>query len=278
MDKKRQMVFNLNNFLLAFSEVLNSKKVAYIALNLGIKFGFDNKKLADLCSCALIFCLEKNSLKEFDFLDSSHLEDKTFQEIINFSTLISENFNFSKNSINQRVDALEFMKNNQKNFSKELIENFFEISKNLTFWLDENKFSYLYINQDSESFPRLFTNQVKRPDFLLLIDSIGLIAVDIKNYNIFKDKHLSLNYESEFKKTLAFERLFRLPVWYVYKNNDEWLWISALKAIEVGEIKINSGTKEQFLSLHIDDFTVVKSNNDIGKLWEQRVQFSNKLI
>ena len=46
MDKKRQMVFNLNNFLLAFSEVLNSKKVAYIALNLGIKFGFDNKKLA----------------------------------------------------------------------------------------------------------------------------------------------------------------------------------------------------------------------------------------
>ena len=39
MDKKRQMVFNLNNFLLAFSEVLKSKKVAYIALNLGIKIG-----------------------------------------------------------------------------------------------------------------------------------------------------------------------------------------------------------------------------------------------
>ena len=94
MDKKRQMVFNLNNFLLAFSEVLKSKKVAYIALNLGIKFGFDNKKLADLCSCALIFCLEKNSLKEFDLLDSSHLEDKNFQEIINFSTLIFKNFDF----------------------------------------------------------------------------------------------------------------------------------------------------------------------------------------
>ena len=130
MDKKRQMVFNLNNFLLAFSEVLNSKKVAYIALNLGIKFGFDNKKLADLCSCALIFCLEKNSLKEFDFLDSSHLEDKTFQEIINFSTLICENFDFSKNSINQRANTFDFVKNNKENFSKELIENFFEISKN----------------------------------------------------------------------------------------------------------------------------------------------------
>ena len=156
MDKKRQMVFNLNNFLLAFSEVLNSKKVAYIALNLGIKFGFDNKKLADLCSCALIFCLEKKSLKEFDLLDSSHLEDKTFQEIINFSTLICENFDFSKNSINQRVDALEFVKNNQKNFSKELIENFFEISKNLTFWLDlENESEIvIFIYSNLEDFTK----------------------------------------------------------------------------------------------------------------------------
>jgi hypothetical protein len=65
---------------------------------------------------------------------------------------------------------------------------------------------------------------------------------------------------------------------YVYKNNDQWLWISALKAIEVGEIKTNSETKEQFLSLNIDDFTIVKSNSDICKLWEQRVPFSDKLI
>ena len=124
----------------------------------------------------------------------------------------------------------------------------------------------------------MFSSQVKRPDFLLLIDSIGLIAVDIKNYNIFKSKHLGLNYESELKKTLAFERLFRLPVWYAYKNCEEWLWISALKAIEVGEIKTNSGTNEKFLSLNIDDFTIVKSNSDIGKLWEQRVPFSNKVL
>ena len=156
MDKKRQMVFNLNNFLLAFSEALNSKKVAYIALNLGIKFGFDNKKLADLCSCALIFCLEKNSLKEFDLLDSSHLEDKTFQEIIKFSTLICKNFDFSKNSINQRIDTLDFLKNNQENFSKELIENFFEISKNITFWLDlENESEIvIFIYSNLEDFTK----------------------------------------------------------------------------------------------------------------------------
>ena len=33
-------------------------------------------------------------------------------------------------------------------------------------WLDENKFSYLYISQDIESFSKLFTNQVKSQNFL----------------------------------------------------------------------------------------------------------------
>lgn len=165
-----------------------------------------------------------------------------------------------------------------KKHINEIVQKGKDAEQDFLNWLDKNEFSYLYINQDSESFPKLFTNQVKRPDFLLLIDSIGLIAVDIKNYNIFKDTHLGLNYESELKKTLAFERLFRLPVWYAYKNNDEWLWISALKAIEVGEVKINKETNKEFLSLNINNFTIVKSNSDMGKLWEQRVSFSNKVL
>jgi hypothetical protein len=161
-------------------------------------------------------------------------------------------------------------------WNNEIVNKVKDSEQDLINWLDENKFSYLYINQDIKYFSKLFTNQVKNPDFLLLIDSIGLIAVNIMNYTIFNDKHLSLNYESEFKNTLTFEKISKLPVWYVYKNNDEWLWISALKAIEVGEMKINSGTNEKFLSLNIDDFTTVKSNSDIGKLWEERVSFYSK--
>ncbi|ACZ11989.1 NERD domain-containing protein [Sulfurospirillum deleyianum] len=138
-------------------------------------------------------------------------------------------------------------------------------------WLDQNGFSYLYINQDTDSFPQLFKNHVKRPDFLVLIDSIGLIAVDVKNYKKHQEKYCPLPYESELKKTLSFERMFRIPVWYAYKNEESsWLWISALKAVEVGKLIAKEGQAD-FLSIKIEDFTEVTSNQDIGKLWEQRL-------
>lgn len=138
-------------------------------------------------------------------------------------------------------------------------------------WLDHNGFSYLYINQDSHSFPQLFKNHVKRPDFLVLIDSIGLIAVDVKNYKKHQEKYCPLPYESELKKTLSFERIFRIPVWYAYLDEESsWLWISALKAVEVGKLIVQKD-KDDFLSIKIEDFTKITNNQDIGKLWEQRM-------
>ncbi|MFY9106242.1 HD-GYP domain-containing protein [Aliarcobacter cryaerophilus] len=236
MDKKRQIVFNLNNFLLAFSEVLNSKKVAYIALNLGIKFGFDNKKLADLCSSALIFCLEKNSLKEFDFLDSSHLEDKTFQEIINFSTLICENFDFSKNSINQRVDTLEFVKNNKENFSKELIENFFEISKNLTFWLD--------LENESE------------------------IVIFI--YSNLEDFTKALDFENIFKMTKVFHKLqnpksnildsaLKVTDFFEFEHKDKQIFLIATSLQNIGKLYISKDILEKKEPLNLEEKEIIKS-------------------
>ena len=218
--------------------------------------------------------------EEIPFSNLRYKQDIIEQTSIGYNIIIrtidDKEISFSVYSEQSKNDVKEALRNIYWN--NKIVQICKNAEQDFLNWLDENKFSYLYINQDIESFSKLFTNQVKSPNFLLLIDSIGLVAVNIMNYTTFKDKHLSLNYESEFKNTLTFEKLFKLPVWYVYKNNDQWLWINALKAIEVGEIKTNSETKEQFLSLNIDDFTIVKSNNDIGKLWEQRVKFFNKLV
>lgn len=216
--------------------------------------------------------------EEIPFSNLRYKQDIIEQTSIGYNIIIrtidDKEISFSVYSEQSKNDVEETLNNIYWN--NEIVNKVKDSEQDLINWLDENKFSYLYINQDIKYFSKLFTNQVKNPDFLLLIDSIGLIAVNIMNYTIFNDKHLSLNYESEFKNTLTFEKISKLPVWYVYKNNDEWLWISALKAIEVGEMKINSGTNEKFLSLNIDDFTTVKSNSDIGKLWEERVSFYSK--
>lgn len=73
MDKKREILFNLNNFLLSTSIVLDYvnnekkatqlghlKRVSYIALSLGVILKLDNKQLSDLCSYSLCSSLALN--------------------------------------------------------------------------------------------------------------------------------------------------------------------------------------------------------------------------
>lgn len=86
MDKKKQMQFNLNNFLLSTSIALDfvsknrykislghAKRVAFIALNIGIKFDLSPEELSDLCSYSLLSSIGLNQSND----------DKTFCEISN---------------------------------------------------------------------------------------------------------------------------------------------------------------------------------------------------
>ncbi len=147
-------------------------------------------------------------------------------------------------------------------------------------WLNDNKLSYLYVDQSVETFSTLFKGNVKRPDFLLLLESVGMIAIDVKNHTQYKNS-FSLNMESEFLRSLSFERLFRLPLWYAYKSENNgrlvWLWISALKALEVGVISINSKSKEKFLRIDVKHFEEISTNEDIGKLYTHRINSTNNL-
>lgn len=150
-------------------------------------------------------------------------------------------------------------------------------------WLDEHRLSYLYINQDREYFASFFKDNVKRPDFLVLIDSIGIIAIDVKNYTLLNNGCYRLDYEEEVRKVLSFERLFRIPVWYAYLSKDDgehvWYWISALKAVEVGHIRNIKKDKadKEVLFIEINEFVKIQLNDDLGKLYSQRLPHLNKI-
>lgn len=148
-------------------------------------------------------------------------------------------------------------------------------------WLKANRLSYLYVDQSSDSFSTLFNGAVKRPDFLVLLESIGLIAVDAKNYTLSRDEY-TLKYEGEVKQVLAFERLFRIPVWYAYLGKDSegpcWYWISALRALEVGELRTRSEDSVQFLAIKLSEFCKVRSNSDLGGLYTQRLPKIEKIL
>lgn len=145
----------------------------------------------------------------------------------------------------------------------------------LNAWLKSIGISYVYLDQSQKTFPDLFKGNVKRPDFFVLLESIGLIAVDAKNYTLSAGEY-TLPLETELKRVLAFERLFRIPVWYAYMGKTSatttvWYWISALKAIEVGQVRRKKETDEDFLAIKLDHFERIEKNEDLGKLYTHRL-------
>ncbi|WP_195783442.1 hypothetical protein [Aliarcobacter butzleri] len=150
MDKKKQMAFNLNNFLLAISNILDFKefdlkkvqlnhfkRVSYIALNLGIKFNLEPKIMADLCSLTLVYTLEKNDLEKLPFLNGKEfLENSLIKEIVEFCSSLDKEFLLTSNEIENRKKVLKYVKSNKNNYSKELVNNFLEVSSQISFWLD----------------------------------------------------------------------------------------------------------------------------------------------
>lgn len=184
MDKKKQMQFNLNNFLIATSIALDfvaknkykitlghSKRVAYIALNIGIKMNLSPEELSDLCSYSLVstvgleqsntdkeFCeISNDFVKNFPFLtqqkdilkyqkekvDGSGIfalkqeEIPLFSQIIFLARTLDSMYDFGKENIKNRFDAVEIVKSNLDiYFSREIIEKFFECVSNISFWQD----------------------------------------------------------------------------------------------------------------------------------------------
>lgn len=142
MDKKKQMPFNLNNFLLATSSAFDFRKkdlenitlghykrVAFISLHLGIKHNFEPKQLADLCSYSLCYDFKKEDLEKLPFLEKSEtLNNPLFLEIVSFASFLDKEFSLGIDNIENRIKAKEYIKENKS----ELLD----ISSQVGFFLD----------------------------------------------------------------------------------------------------------------------------------------------
>jgi len=153
----------------------------------------------------------------------------------------------------------------------------------LSAWFSNNGLAYVAVSQNKETFAKMFRDDVKRPDFLLLFDSLGMIAVDAKNITPYKPKEIvyySLPLEEELKRAISFERIFRIPVWYALMDNTGgercWYWISSLKAVEVGYVETND-KNVQFLKIKRDEFVKITTGSDLAHLYLQRVPSAKKI-
>jgi len=141
-------------------------------------------------------------------------------------------------------------------------------------WLENHNIPYFYIEQSPETFSGVFRSIAKRPDFLVVIRHLGIIAVDVKSQTINPNighKNFVLDEENEVKKYIEFEKITRLPVWIVFgkpeENYNAWYWIPLFKILEF-PLKTSSRNKKPFRTISTVDciHINVKQNEPISKL------------
>ncbi|WP_022670183.1 hypothetical protein [Hippea alviniae] len=133
-------------------------------------------------------------------------------------------------------------------------------------WLDSKKYPYIYVDQGTDTFSNFFKDFTKRPDFLVIVRNFGIIAVDVKEKNNREYKDFILD-EEEVKKYLAFERITKLPVWFVFCRREEeyknWYWISLSKVLECS-IKKSQASGDEFRAINSSDCIIIQVGRGDG--------------
>jgi len=140
-------------------------------------------------------------------------------------------------------------------------------------WLDKHNISYLYIQQDENTFASVFKNNLKRPDFLILIPSLGLMMVDVKYKNL-NPKYEDLAIDAyDIKRYSRLQRTFNLPIWFVLSNENvafkTWFWIPLPKVLEEGMPRFRSSkSKMDYYAVPLKHFVQVSDRDSLHRIFE----------
>ncbi len=86
-------------------------------------------------------------------------------------------------------------------------------------WLDRCTLPHIYVEQSPLTLPVALKGEIKRPDFLVGIPSIGTVAVDVKAKRVYAD---TLVVDADEHRTLLnFETFFNISVWFACFPPDE---------------------------------------------------------
>lgn len=248
MDKKKQMPFNLNNFLLATAIALDykinneqnislnhHKRVCYIALNLGIKFNLESNIMADLCSYSLAYSLGKSNLKKLPFTTGKEiLNNDLINQIIDFSVSLDKNFlqdlNINKNEVISNVER------NEDKYSKELVEKFLDISFQISFWED--------LKYENEILMFIYANL---HDFTIVLDFEEILKIT------------TIFHKLENQNSLFLERAEKITDEFEFEHKDKQIFLIASSLQNIGKLFISSSILNKKEVISQEEYEVIKT-------------------
>lgn len=297
MDKKRELQFNLNNFLINISKAYDckmseyfgfkesySKRVAYISLNLGIGLNLKPEELFDLCSLSLCHHMGVTGTKKIDsnFYERTYEVSKDFpfltncvfslkkigtsnkkslfEQILELSIILNQKFDFSIHSLKNKDLTLDFVLNS--NYDESIKNIFFNQSKNISYFLD----------LESEN-DILFFIYSSLHDFTQIISYEKLFEITSNMYN-------KVDIESK-----LMDLCNKATRFYKFEDKDNLTFKIAASLCKIGKLSIDDKILNKSSSLNNKEYEIVKSYsyktrqyisnimgfNDIA-IWASRVQ------
>jgi hypothetical protein len=86
-------------------------------------------------------------------------------------------------------------------------------------WLDRCILPHMYVEQSPLTVPKGLKGEIKRPDFLVGIPTIGTLAFDVKAKTVYDNAIIIDAYEH--RTFMNFETFFNMTVWYACFPPDE---------------------------------------------------------
>lgn len=248
MDKKKQMPFNLNNFLLATAIALDSKinnehnislnhhkRVCYIALNLGIKFNLEPNMMADLCSYSLAYSLKKSDLEKLPFtMGKEILNNDLVNEIINFSVFLDKKF-LQDMKINKN-EVIKYVEKNEEKYSNELVKNFLDISAQISFWED--------LKYENEILMFIYANL---HDFTIVLDFEEILKIT------------TIFHKLENPNSLFLEKAEKITDEFEFEHKDKQIFLIASSLQNIGKLFIPSSILNKKEVISQEEYEVIKT-------------------
>ncbi len=311
MDKKKQIQFNLNNFLLSTSLALDlvekdmynisknhSKRVAYLSLKIGQGFNFSPQEMSDLCAYCLIhnIALKKEKVYNKEHLEFAQEKADLLPFLCGYKNIIKYHREYVDGS---GVFALKEDKiplfSQIISFSHLLDEKFdldgedIEKRKGIVSFLEENE-NILF----SEKIVEIFLNSSSTIDFWLDMqnenDLLYFIFSSLFDFTITPTFEEVLTYTSIFnsfdsKEFEFLDRCSKMTDFYDFEHKDKQTFLIAASLHNIGKLAIPNEILNKKSKLTKDEYEIIKSypyytkkilNNLIGfndiSNWASRVQ------
>lgn len=244
MDKKKQMNFNINNFLLAVTDILDvrdiekngvskfhSLRVAYVSLKIGEELNLEPKEMFELCAYSLFHNYTNES--NLELLGIKNTENR-LSEIVHFTHKLDEEFDFSKEEIKNRNKIINVV---QQNNNDTLSKAFLAICSTIDFWLDCQ-----------------LPNMISQYIYSSLYDFTEVLTFE----EVLQKTSLFGNLYEEVETFLA--RCKKMTNFYNFEEKDQWTFLIAASMMNFGKLSIPSKIINKTAPLTKEEYEIVKSN------------------